>query len=248
MQVFGEVEGVEKLAVDAVANPGVLFEGLDVDVRGAFPYRLFDDLVYELYDRRVVGVGLAHGLGEVEVAHGGVHEFEAGVFHGLLDAVEPFEVPLDFRRRGDTHFDVHAGEHAYFVLGYDVQRVGHGNQKGIAVLDGEGDGMEAPGHVFRNHPEGFRHGPVPGQGVNLELQQRAECVEEFSLGEGTVFDQRLTEPQAGGFLLDKGFIELFRCNGSRFNEKIPESCSFGHVIYRPPFLDSFILKMIAQEP
>ena len=58
----------------------------------------------------------------------------------------------------------------------------------------------------------------------------------------------LTEPQAGGFLLDKGFIELFRCNGSRFNEKIPESCSFGHVIYRPPFLDSFILKMIAQEP
>ena len=131
----GRVHGVQD-AVDPVAHPEVLLEGLQVNVAGPALDRPGDHLV-DHANHRDLGGHVPQLLDVLGDALGFVQDF-ARFLHRLgplvRSPVEPFQGFVDLGFPAQAHPDLQPGEHAQGLQGVAVGGVGHGHRQHPVLL------------------------------------------------------------------------------------------------------------------
>jgi len=145
-------------SVQAVAQRGPVFEGLQVDVAGSQPDSRGQDVAGQFDGGRI---------GIFRRPPGRLGGGRPGGFRGLagregLDRlggvlprqVEPVDGPLDVRSQGDHRLHGQAGLAAHEVLDRQIRRLGGGDEDPIFV-DEKRQHREAPGELFRDLLQGL---------------------------------------------------------------------------------------------
>ena len=186
----GHRGGLLEHAVDAVADPHLLFLGLEVDVGGAAVDGLLDHPVDHLDDRGVLAADAEvdrRVLAQVVERRGGLGcavRGSASASSSLLGrdgavaevgVLEALEQVLDVVGRGDRRADLVAGHDGDVVDGEDVGRVGHRDQQRAVADEGDRDGLVAADRRGRDELGG-----VGIDAVELEI----DVVEAEALGDG----------------------------------------------------------------
>ena len=183
--------GLLEHAVDAVADPHLLFLGLEVDVGRAALHRLGDDAVHELDDRRVLAGGAEVDrlvLADVVERRGGrgrggrrgriVGDLELFRGDGAVAEVrvlEALEQALDVREAGHRGAHLVARHHGDVVDREHVRGVDHGDDERAIAGEGHRDGLVAA--------DGGGRDELGGVGIDA-VEREVDVVEAEALGDG----------------------------------------------------------------
>jgi hypothetical protein len=169
----GRVVALHEPAVDPVADPHAILEGLDVDVAGPQLHRLGDDQVDELHDGRVGGVLwvragglLERRLREVDGGVGELLEHRVGAL-AVGQAVVAVDRLHDLLPQREHRLDLAVEDEAELLLHVDVGRVAGGHREHAAVL-GQREDRVLAGHALRQEPHHLLRHRVVGEGHELE--------------------------------------------------------------------------------
>ena len=159
-----------KHAVDTIAHPQGILEGLDVHVGRPQFDGLGQDLIDEADDRRALGrIGQVHVVVRFRVDH--LQAAFAGLGDHRLhrvgaDAQILLDAPIDLDQRRQTDLEVLAGGQPQFVDGRRIERVTRHDEHPVTIL------------LNRDHPlvqedaSGKLREEVPGEGTTFELDIR----------------------------------------------------------------------------
>ena len=191
-------------AVNAVADPHLLFQRVQMNVTGSLTDGLLDDGAHQLHDGGVVQLHLLLGvqLGGLQL----LLLLLLGVLlrgaHGLVIAEVLVQHGVDLRRGGDAGVDHVVGDDGDVVLGVHVQRVAHGQDQrvGAALVQRHRQHAVAAEHRAADQPDDLRVDLDPPQVDAGNVQLHAQHVDDVLLGGKAQLGQTVAQPLAALFL------------------------------------------------